>query len=115
MSESTRYESWEHAGIDLNELVRNKGTCPQCSHLRKKKKLRCLHVYPDTLSWHCFHCGWHGYIPNPKYREMQIEKKYMLPEFEPLPLSQRTIDWFKSRGIEERVLQYFKISEVKEW
>lgn len=115
MSESTRYESWEHAGIDLNELVRNKGTCPQCSQYRKKKKLRCLHVYPEQMAWHCFHCGWHGYIPNPKYREMQIEKKYTLPQFDPLPLSQRTIDWFSSRGIEERVLRYFKVSEVREW
>ncbi len=34
-------------------------TCPACSHLRKKKRDRCLSVKVDSLGvrWHCHHCG----------------------------------------------------------
>ncbi len=37
-------------------------TCPQCSHLRKKKSQPCLSVTikPDGVVFHCHHCGWSG-------------------------------------------------------
>lgn len=109
------YKSWDEAGIDLGKLVRKKGTCPECSHTRKKQGNRCLHVYIETKSWHCFHCGWHGFLRDSNYRETMVEKKYMLPEIKPLDLSEKTKQWFSDRGIEERVLQYFKITESVEW
>lgn len=35
-------------------------TCPQCSHRRKKKKLKCLRVWIERqkIGVHCAHCGW---------------------------------------------------------
>ncbi len=37
-------------------------TCPQCSHLRKKKRDRCLSVSVDDrgVVFRCHHCGWKG-------------------------------------------------------
>lgn len=37
-------------------------TCPQCSHLRKKKNDRCLSVKVDSLGiqYFCHHCQWNG-------------------------------------------------------
>lgn len=37
-------------------------TCPECSHLRKKKSQPCLSVTvkPDGVVWHCHHCNWSG-------------------------------------------------------
>jgi hypothetical protein len=36
--------------------------CPQCSHLRRKKRNRCLSVKitTDAVLYHCFHCDWKG-------------------------------------------------------
>jgi hypothetical protein len=38
-------------------------TCPECSHLRRKKKQRCLSVLIDGrgVRFNCHHCGWHGH------------------------------------------------------
>jgi len=37
-------------------------TCPQCSHLRRKKRLPCLSVKVDSLGvqYFCHHCQWQG-------------------------------------------------------
>lgn len=37
-------------------------TCPKCSHLRKKKRDRCLSVKIDGVGvqFHCHHCGYEG-------------------------------------------------------
>jgi hypothetical protein len=39
-----------------------KTVCPQCSHLRRKKKLPCLSVKTDSLGvqYFCHHCQWQG-------------------------------------------------------
>lgn len=39
-------------------------TCPLCSAARKKKRLKCLRVWRPEAGWltfHCVHCGEHGY------------------------------------------------------
>ena len=37
-----------------------KTTCPQCSHLRRKRAEACLSVTiePGHAVWHCHNCGW---------------------------------------------------------
>ncbi|MGE0256857.1 MAG: hypothetical protein AB7N54_19575 [Alphaproteobacteria bacterium] len=41
-----------------------KTTCPQCSHLRRKRAEACLSVTiePGHAVWHCHNCGWSGGI-----------------------------------------------------
>src|SRR5690348_81651 len=51
--------------IDVpNNIGDHTATCPQCSHKRKKPKLKCLSVKIDDKGacWHCHHCGWSGGI-----------------------------------------------------
>jgi twinkle protein len=79
-------------------------TCPQCSGSRKKHDDKCLSVNIDDGVWHCFHCGWAGSVSS------NGGKVYVKPKYEPEPkLPEKVIDWFKSRGISERVLIENKI------
>lgn len=43
-----------------NTTGEQKTTCPQCSHLRRKKSDRCLslRIDHDGFAAHCWHCGW---------------------------------------------------------
>jgi predicted RNA-binding Zn-ribbon protein involved in translation (DUF1610 family) len=48
--------------------------CPQCSHLRRKKRERCLSVNIERTAvlYFCHHCGWKGAeffdaVSNPKF------------------------------------------------
>src|SRR5262245_53446818 len=62
----TVQELLEANGIKLDsyEPGQHSSICPQCSHKRVKKNLKCLGVLidPDGKSacWNCGHCGWSG-------------------------------------------------------
>ncbi len=48
-------------GINVRDkLGEQRTTCPQCSHLRRKKLDRCLTVKidDDGFAANCWHCGW---------------------------------------------------------
>lgn len=85
--------------------------CPQCSHTRKKKKDKCLSVNLDKQAWVCHHCGWKGAIPKSIKKEV-----YVKPEWKNnTQLSEKLVKWFEARGIQQKTLSHFKISEGKEW
>lgn len=45
-----------------NRMGEQRVLCPQCSHLRRKKRQRCLSVVRDKDGWayNCWHCGFKG-------------------------------------------------------
>ena len=52
--------------------------CPKCSHLRKKKRDRCLSVKIDSVGvqFHCHHCGYEGgeyYDHQGEYPQEQLD------------------------------------------
>jgi len=105
--------TYEDYGIELKS---NKTSgevvtiCPQCSHLRKKKKDKCLSVNLDKKVWHCHHCGWDGAI-----RE-EVKKEYFKPTFSNRTnLGDKELKWFESRGISTASLNHFKVTCQKEW
>jgi hypothetical protein len=52
--------------IDESRWGEQSTLCPQCSHLRRKKTLRCLYVKRDDngWTWFCHHCGFSGGVAN---------------------------------------------------
>lgn len=88
-------------------------TCPKCSHERKKKSDKCLSIFWDTGLANCNHCGellqLHTYVKKEKI------KNYVIPEFKYNKVSDKVVEWFKSRGISQQTLSRLKITESKEW
>jgi hypothetical protein len=48
--------------IDATKRGNQLALCPQCSHLRKKKHIKCLSVIRDDrgAAFFCHHCGFKG-------------------------------------------------------
>jgi twinkle protein len=89
-----------------------KTICPSCTpHNRKpeNRNSKDLSVNIDKGIWNCHNCGFTGGL----YEKQ--EKVYVVPPTVSLPLSAKTISYFKSRGINEVTLKHFHITEKKEW
>ncbi len=90
-----------------------KTLCPQCSPLRKKSKTPCLAVNTEKGVWICWHCDWKGNLKggeeNKSYPNRWVPKKYSKPFFKLIELPAKVIEWFKTRGISQKVLQRNKI------
>lgn len=89
-----------------------KATCPACTpHNRKvaNKNAKDLSVNTDQGIWQCWNCGWSGTL---KQRE---ERNYTKPVEIKLQLSDKTVEWFKNRGINANTLKKFGITEKSEW
>src|ERR1700681_2224549 len=52
----------EHISTARTSIGHHYALCPKCSHLRKKKREKCLSVKIDEagVQYFCHHCGWHG-------------------------------------------------------
>lgn len=86
-------------------------TCPECSHKRKKKNVKCLSCNGDKLAWHCNHCGWSGSL----YEKGESENvwkptEYVKPPEIEVNLPDKVVDWFEKRSIGKKVLVDYKIS-----
>lgn len=103
--------SWLQLGIEVNGKTSGglKTKCPKCIADRKHKSDLSLSVDLDKGIYHCHHCGWKGSI------FISESKNYNRPKQNLTTLSEKTKKWFFDRGIEENVLQYFKITESVEW
>jgi twinkle protein len=83
--------------------------CPQCSHDRKKKNIKCLGVNLDQEIWHCNHCGWKGSL-------RKKQQQYALPKWEnKTGLSDKMLEWFQKRNISQETLLKMQVTEGTEW
>lgn len=108
------FKSWEESGIDYNprRTGEQKTLCPECSHTRKNKSEKCLSVNISKGVANCHNCGY-GVLVAPDDKPYTPVKNYTKPEVYTGSLSERARAFFDGRGIEERTLEYFKISEEK--
>lgn len=85
--------------------------CPKCSADRKKKRVKCLSVNLEKKVWCCQHCGWKGSL-----KPERAVKNYIKPVWtNNTSLSDKVVQWFKTRGISQKVLIDAKITEQREW
>lgn len=88
-------------------------TCPKCSHLRKKKSIKCFSWNIDKNVGRCNHCESSFIVKEEKSMSL---KNYHRPEFNnKTDISKKAVDWFFGRGISQNTLIDFKITEGEEW
>lgn len=107
-------ETFEMKGIKVPISAKGnvKVICPACTpHNRKPshRNNKDLSVNIEQGVWNCHNCGWTGGL------RTQEVKEYTRPVEINLPISQKAIDWFKGRGINENTLKFFGITEKMEW
>ena len=103
--------------IDKGIMVRADGSaqqkvkCPNCNHKRSNKKDKSLSVNIVSGMFKCHYCSWTGCAaPN------EDDKKYARPkETKDYSLSERAVEFFKERGIQQTTLTAMKVSEEEEW
>ena len=87
-----------------------KAKCPQCSHLRRKKNVKCLSVNLDKKVWVCHHCQWTGHLPSlKKERLITTTAKSTLKSVTNTKLLDKHLNYLKSRGISEPVISSNKL------
>lgn len=101
--------NWQKFGIDPLKVSGGKTLCPKCHQDRKNKRDKSLSVDLEKGVWNCHNCGWKGTA-----QEFQ-KKEYHKPLARLEKLSQKTIQFFESRGVSNNTLLRFQITEAKEW
>jgi twinkle protein len=93
------------------------GVCPLCSHSRqpKNQKAECASYDWERGLGTCHNCNTtfqlHTY-----QRKGASEKVYVRPEITKyLPVENKAVEWFKSRGISQRTLDDLKVGQGPEW
>jgi len=102
------------------KLTRHSGTvktkCPKCSDARKNKNDSPLSVNITTGQWNCHNCGWKGDVR--VHERKREQKKYEKPSPEILKsreVKQKTLEWFKARGISENTVEKFMVFNREEF
>lgn len=91
-----------------NKKGEQKCLCPKCTPTRKNKRDKSLSVNTDTGLYNCHNCGWSGNAYYDKKEYTIVEKTYT-------NLNDKVVNYFKTRGINESTLLYFKIGESLEY
>lgn len=112
------HEITTNTDYDL-EVRKNSGEelmlCPKCSHLRQKKTVKCLSFNHNKNVGRCNHCEAH-FVLKKEFIPMQENKVYVLPKFNnQTTLSDNAVNYFFKRGISQKTLTDFKISEGMEY
>ncbi len=99
--------TFEQFHIDLGgrSTAEVQTTCPQCSHTRKKPKVRCLSVNTAEGVWICHHCDWRGSLRSGEESRAQPPKRTVRPVFDkPSGVPSLVREWFANRGISEEIV-----------
>ncbi len=118
-------ETFSELGIDVRwKPGSQKVKCPNCREQRTDKSDNSLSVKlengPNGIQgiYNCHYCGFSGFATQYKVEKMTEPKKnYAKPAPKKLTdLSANVIAWFaEKRGISETTLQFFKVTQAKEW
>lgn len=99
------------------DLKRNNGeelmVCPKCSHLRKKKSIKCFSWNHDKNVGRCNHCE-SSFVVKTEF--VNPKKEYFIPKFNnKTKLSDAAVNYFFGRSISQDTLNHFKVTEGTEW
>jgi twinkle protein len=106
--------NWSDIEVKGNRTGSKKTTCPKCSPERRNKKDTCLSVDFEKGLAHCHHCNAVSFK-----EEKTFEKTtYVEPPQDwenHTNLSEQLVKWCAGRGIPQRTLIEFGITEEKQW
>lgn len=125
---NTSYKiGFKQIGIDLSDIRRNRSTCPNCSHTRKKSKDRCLWVDLKHGNYFCHHCGFMGRVDSDEWiqgkNEREIkrvtfynpttsneQKSYSRPNDNYKSISLSARKYLNDRGISDKTIDRNKVT-----
>lgn len=99
--------NWDALGIEFRQGGQHKVYCPQCQQMGKKRDTS-LSVDYDRGLYNCHKCGWSGSAQNQQKAVQNPIRHKDQGQYSPAQLKDLTeaaIDFFKKRGISERVLR----------
>lgn len=113
--------NWKEFNISAENISddNNLFHCPKCQPSRKNKDNKTLLVYNNNLSWFCKHCGFSGdlnYGPKNIYgnSKNQTELNPIIQGYAVnYNLNNKLIEKFKTKGITEKTLQKYHISQSR--
>lgn len=90
--------------------------CPHCHDQRTNKRDKSLSVNLDKGIWHCHYCSWSGTIHVGERTFSTPQKTYRKPAPRAITaFSEKSVEWFKKRGISESTLKLMRIREGEEF
>jgi twinkle protein len=96
--------------VEATRNGENPQPCPVCSQDRKKKKDKCFSYNTEKQSGRCSHCD------RVFYKKRDNEKAYTRPEWSnKTTLSDKLVDWFLSRNINQDTLNKMRVTESREY
>jgi len=107
-------ENFNQHGLDVGK---SQGTCPLCSSSRKteNKKAKCASYDWERGLGTCHNCDKSFQIHTYK-RKGKAEREYIKPEIKKVDLVvDKTLQWFKTRGISKNTLDELKVSTGSEY
>ncbi|WP_347217901.1 toprim domain-containing protein [Chryseobacterium sp.] len=91
----------------------NQQPCPECSHNRRKKNIKCFSYNVEKELGYCNHCE-ASFVKHQPHEEKQYIKPTI--EFKNFTkVSDSVVKYFEGRGISQRTLLQMKIGEKSEW
>jgi twinkle protein len=113
------YDKLTDLGIKLTRRHgQEKTLCPKCSAGRKNKTDKCLSVNITTGEYNCKNsCGFVGNVRSYE-RPHNPRIEYKKPDqsiIKQILRKDKTVAWFKQRGITEKTLERFLIFNKEEW
>ena len=99
------------------EAGKSQGTCPLCSSSRKpeNKKAKCASYDWERGLGTCHNCDSSFQLHTYK-RKGKAEREYVMPEIKKVDLVvDKTLEWFKTRGISKDTLDELKVSTGSEY
>jgi len=104
--------------IEARSNGENAINCPVCSHERKKKNMKSLSFNGAKGTGHCHHCPAKFVEKGKGVERMVYEPKvYTKPPAwtNVTELSDKVVQWFNGRGINQQTLLDLKVTEGREW
>ena len=107
-------ENFNQHGLDVGK---SQGTCPLCSSSRKpeNRKAKCASYDWERGLGTCHNCDSTFQMHTYK-RKGKAERDYVMPDYgHKLPVKDKTLEWFKTRGISKDTLDELKVSTGSEY
>jgi twinkle protein len=110
---------WSDVGIKVpgHSHGNVKVHCPQCHNTRNNKNDKSLSVNLAERMWQCHYppCGWSGRLYSEAFFVERKKRQYKPPTAPDVMLSEKAMKWLRDRGLSERTVKMFKVSDGPEW